>query len=394
MKEFKTILETYTEVDFSERKAALATVMQVKGSSYRSPGARMLMLDNGRWVGSVSGGCLEGDALRKARKVMAEGIPQTVTYDTSDEQALGIGLGCNGIIDILLEPINPDDINSPISFVRSMLDLKDTTALATVFETEVSTNISIGERTLLTSEGKLEGKNPELNMQVQELLKQAIENQKSSIHELMVNGAKLKVFVEVIQPVIDLLIFGGGFDAKPVTELGAMLGWNVRVSDECVAHLVPINFPKAHEMVSCQKEFVKRDIEITPFTAIVLMSHNFVYDKEVLAQVMDSKAHYIGILGPKKRGDKMLKALKDEHGIEPTKEQLGRVHYPIGLDIGAETPDEIAVSIIAEIQAKFSNRSGGLLKYRTGAIHHRDGKDDQVFRQVYLKHMFEKRDAK
>ena len=394
MKELKTILDTYSEIDFSERKAALATVMQVKGSSYRSPGARMLMLDNGRWVGSVSGGCLEGDALRKARKVMAEGIPQTVTYDTSNEEALGIGLGCNGIIDILLEPIIPEQTGNPISFVQSLLNLKDTTALATVFETESTSNFRIGEKSLLTADGELRGNNVQLNANVRKLLVDAISTQKSSIHELSINETRLKVFIEVIQPVIDLLIFGGGFDAKPVTELGAMLGWNVRVSDECVAHLVPINFPKAHEMLSCQKEYIKRDIEITPFTAIVLMSHNFNYDKEVLAQVIDSKSQYIGILGPRKRGDKMLKALKDDHGIVPSNEQLERLHYPIGLDIGAETPDEIAISIIAEIQARFSNRSGGLLKYRSGAIHHRDGKEDQVFRQVYLKHMFEKRDAK
>ena len=394
MKELKTILDTYSEVDFSQRKAALATVMQVKGSSYRSPGARMLMLDNGRWVGSVSGGCLEGDALRKARKVMAEGIPQTVTYDTSNEEALGIGLGCNGIIDILLEPIIPEQTGNPIFFVQSLLNLKDTTALATVFETESTSNFRIGEKSLLTADGELRGNNVQLNANVRKLLVDAISTQKSSIHELSINETRLKVFIEVIQPVIDLLIFGGGFDAKPVTELGAMLGWNVRVSDECVAHLVPINFPKAHEMLSCQKEYIKRDIEITPFTAIVLMSHNFNYDKEVLAQVIDSRSQYIGILGPRKRGDKMLKALKDDHGIVPSNEQLERLHYPIGLDIGAETPDEIAISIIAEIQARFSNRSGGLLKYRSGAIHHRDGKEDQVFRQVYLKHMFEKRDAK
>jgi xanthine dehydrogenase accessory factor len=394
VKELKTILEAFGEVDFAQRKAALATVMQVKGSSYRSPGARMLMLDNGRWVGSVSGGCLEGDALRKARKVMADGIPQTVTYDTSDEQALGIGLGCNGIIDILLEPIDPEDTNDPISFVKSLLKIKDTTALATVFESADSTRIAVGEKSLLHSDGSNEGANSVLNSLVQDKLGKAISSQKSAIYDFETNGGTLKVFIEVIQPTIDLLIFGGGFDAKPVTELGALLGWNVRVSDECVAHLVPINFPKAHEMVSCQKEYVKRDIEITPFTAIVLMSHNFVYDKEVLNQVIDSKAHYIGILGPKKRGDKMLRALRDENEIEPTKEELERLHYPIGLDIGAETPDEIAISIIAEIQARFANRSGGLLKYRSGAIHYRDGKEDQVFKQVYLKHMFEKRDAK
>lgn len=391
MKEFKSILEAYKQVDFSERKVALATVMQVKGSSYRSPGARMLMMDNGHWVGSVSGGCLEGDALRKARSVMADKTPRTVTYDTADDQSLGIGLGCEGIIDILLEPIDPSAEGNPIQLIESFLEMENTGALATVFE---STGVlPVGSRVLLKPDGLVEGENAPLNEILEATLSTTIENQKSTIEDFEFDREKIKVFFEVIQPRIDLLIFGGGFDAKPVTELANVLGWNVRVSDECIAHLVPINFPNA-QLVSCQKEFVKSQVKITPFTAVVLMSHNYEYDKGVLAQIIDSDAAYIGLLGPKKRADRLIKWLADEHKVELTKDQKDKLHYPIGLDIGAETPDEIAVSIIAEIQAKFSNRSGGLLKYRSDAIHPRDGKDDQVFRQVYLKHVFEKRKTK
>ena len=107
MNEIKKILEAYDATDFTKQKAALATVIKVEGSSYRSPGARMYLTDNGRWIGSISGGCLEGDALRKSRKVILDGVPQLVTYDTMDDDAnaLGVGLGCNGIIHVLLEPI-------------------------------------------------------------------------------------------------------------------------------------------------------------------------------------------------------------------------------------------------------------------------------------------------
>src|SRR5882757_5634346 len=115
MKEFKAIINEYNKVDFTQRKAALATVVRVRGSSYRSPGARMLITDDGRWVGSISGGCLEGDALRKARQVMTDSVPMTVTYDTREEsnQNLGIGLGCNGVIDVLIEPIHPYSDQNP-----------------------------------------------------------------------------------------------------------------------------------------------------------------------------------------------------------------------------------------------------------------------------------------
>lgn len=394
MKEFKTILEAYDKVDFKERKAALATVVQVKGSSYRSPGARMLMLDNGRWVGSISGGCLEGDALRKARQVILSGESRTVTYDTSndDDNQLGIGLGCNGIIDILIEPIKPESDINPITQLEAFLKYENMGAHAIVFESNTN-NIQVGEKVSLNDKRKMIGENPALKEVLIADLKAVVENQKPVIKEYSIDNQTIKVFLELIQPGIDLLIFGGGFDAKPVTELAHVLGWNVRVTDECVAHLVPINFPLANELKSCKREFVDQEIKITPFTAVVLMSHNLKYDEEVMRQIVGSYAPYIGILGPKKRADKIFKTLKDKYQIDITTEQMDRIHAPIGLDIGAETPDEIAVSIISEIQAKFSNRSGGFIKYRTGPIHHRDGKEDQVFKQVYLKNFFPKRKA-
>ena len=133
MKEFKTIVNEYRKVDLSQRKAALATVVQVRGSSYRSPGARMLITDDGRWVGSISGGCLEGDALRKARQVMNDQNPITVTYDTNEEsnQNLGINLGCNGVIDVLIEPAQ-----SSIELFEKFIESKEPLALATIFSKE------------------------------------------------------------------------------------------------------------------------------------------------------------------------------------------------------------------------------------------------------------------
>ncbi|SMD32393.1 Xanthine and CO dehydrogenase maturation factor, XdhC/CoxF family [Reichenbachiella faecimaris] len=391
MKEFKTILEAYHKIDFNERKVALATVVQVKGSSYRSPGARMLMLDNGRWVGSISGGCLEGDALRKARQVILSGEPRTVTYDTSndDDNQLGIGLGCNGIIDIIIEPIDPNQESNPITNLETFLNYGGLGASATVFESSTE-NIPVGSKVDLNDKQELSGASNELQQLLIADLHAVVENQKPEIKSFEIQGEKIKVFFELIQPGIDLLIFGGGFDAKPVTELAHVLGWNVRVTDECVAHLVPINFPLANQLQSCKREFVQKEIKITPFTAVVLMSHNLKYDEEVMRQIINSDAPYIGILGPKKRAEKIFKTLKDKYEIDITSHQLDKIHAPIGLDIGAETPDEIAVSIISEIQAKFSNRSGGFIKYRTGPIHHRDGKEDQVFRQVYLKNFFPK----
>ncbi len=383
MKDFKAIVTAFQQVDFSQRKAALATVVKVRGSSYRSPGARMLITDDGRWVGSISGGCLEGDALRKARTVMMDKTPMTVTYDTREEsnQNLGIGLGCNGVIDVLIEPVDPADKKNPVTQFSSLIDAKEPLALATIFNSAADN----GNKLLITNSGELNNQfsNSDLANLVKDDLKQLFETKKSEAKRYLLDGFEYEVFVELIQPSLSLIIFGGGFDARPVSELAKSLGWNVSVTDECVAHIAPIFFPTADKLSLCQREYIDRDFEITPYTACVLMSHNYEYDRDVLKKLLNSNTPYIGILGPRKRFDKMLKEFS-EVGITLTDSDFQRIHSPIGLDIGAEAPDEIALSIVSEIQSIFSNRSGGFLKYHSGPIHQRDPNSDQVFKQVYL----------
>jgi len=198
-----------------------------------------------------------------------------------------------------------------------------------------------------------------------------------------VDNGFVDVFIELIQPTVSLIIFGGGFDARPVSQLAKSLGWDVSVTDECVAHIAPLFFPGVDNLTLCQRDFIDRDFDISPYTACVLMSHNYEYDRDVLRKLIKSDTPYIGILGPRKRFDKMLEEFAKE-GITFTAEDHHRIHSPIGLDIGAEAPDEIAVSIIAEIQSKFTSRSGGFLKYRSGPIHHRDSASDQVFKQIFI----------
>lgn len=383
MKEQKAILSAFRKTDLSRRKVALATVVRVRGSSYRSPGARMLITDDGKWVGSISGGCLEGDALRKARQVMMDKKPVTVTYDTSENsnQNLGIGLGCNGVIDVLIEPVDPGDNQNPIRLFETLVASKEPVALATVFSNSKYT----GEKLLINAAAEvlISFSDNGLNDIVAADLSKIFKTKRSEAKKYVFEEGDLEVFVELIQPGISLMIFGAGFDARPVSELAKSLGWEVMVTDECVAHIAPIFFPTADKLSLCQREFIDRDFDITPFTACVLMSHNYEYDRDVLRKILPSLAPYIGILGPRKRFDKMIAEFEAE-GIHISSADMHRIHSPIGLDIGAEAPDEIAVSIISEIQGKFANRSGGFLKYRNAPIHQRDAKSDQVFKQVYL----------
>jgi xanthine dehydrogenase accessory factor len=382
MKDFEAIRSAFLKIDLGQRKAAIATVVRVRGSSYRSPGARMLITDDGHWVGSISGGCLEGDALRKARQVMSDKQPLTVTYDTREEsnQNLGIGLGCNGVIDVLIEPVDPMDPKNPMNVFESILATKEPIALATVF----SSPAFAGEKFLLNSSGAQVSvfSSNVLSQLVEPDLISLFETKRSLSRQYSVSGQSIEVFLELIQPTVSLIIFGGGFDARPVSQMAKSLGWKVMVTDECVAHIAPVFFPSADKLSLCQREFIDRDFEITPYTACVLMSHNYEYDRDVLKKLLGSASPYIGILGPRKRYDKMLEEF-NRQGISVHPEDLHRIHSPIGLDIGAETPDEIAVSIVSEIQGKFSNRSGGFLKYRNAPIHQRDT-HGQVFKQVYI----------
>ncbi len=382
MKEFRTILNGYKNIDFKVRQAALATVVQVRGSSYRSPGARMLITDDGKWIGSISGGCLEGDALRKARKVMADKKPMTVTYDTREEsnQNLGIGLGCNGVIDVLIEPLHETEDSNSVLF-EQIVQMKEPIAMATIFRGHTG----VAEKLVWKPEGTiLNGfADYKLAMLVQNDLQVGFSQRKSLSKSYLQDNQEIEVFLEFIQPGISLIIFGGGFDARPVSQLAKSLGWEVQVTDECVAHIAPIFFPEADKLSLCQREFVDRDFPISPYTACVLMSHNYEYDRDVLRKLIHTKAPYIGILGPRKRFDKMLDEFS-KVDFTFTRDQLVRIHSPIGLDIGAEAPDEIAISIIAEIQSRFSNRSAGFLKDQEGPIHQRDSGSDQVMKKAYL----------
>jgi len=390
MKDFKTIVTEFKKIDVNLRKAALATVVKVRGSSYRSPGARMLITDDGKWIGSISGGCLEGDALRKARQVMTDKKPMTVTYDTREgsNQNLGIGLGCNGVIDVLIEPIDVFAENNPVSLFEKFLLTKEPLALATIYNGVAGA----GEKIILHANGTSQDyfSESELSTQVHHELTQLFDSKKSFSKTFVTESGESEIFLELIQPTVSLIIFGGGFDARPVSQLAKSLGWDVQVTDECVAHIAPIFFPAADKLSLCHRDFIDRDFDITPFTACVLMSHNYEYDRDVLKKLLKTETPYIGILGPRKRFDKML-AEFESFDIPFTTDDIHRIHSPIGLDIGAETPDEIAISIIGEIQGKFVNRSGGFLKYRNAPIHQRDSKSDQVFKQVYLGEKIDKK---
>ena len=381
MKELSSICEAYRNTDFDKQKVALATVVRVKGSSYRSPGTRMLIKDNGTWVGSISGGCLEGDALRKARKVMMDKQPFATTYDTREEanSQFSINLGCKGVIDVLFEPVVPYDAHNPMDLLEGFKGLQTNVALATVFtgpESLLSKKVLL-QRNEVENIGELPDA---LLSEIKSDLEAVLEDKRSQIGQYDHMGETIEVFLEFIEPQIQLMIFGGGFDARPLAQMAKNLDWNVMVTDECVAHIAPTFFPSADKLSLCDRKFVDRELDVTATTACVLMSHNYDYDRDVLKKLIESDAPYIGILGPRKRFDEMLVEFEKD-GRQLSEEELDRIHSPIGIDVGAETPYEIGVAIIAEIMGRFARRDAGYLKFRNGPIHRREESDSEVLKE-------------
>ena len=366
MKELHEIIDRVDGFAPGER-AILATVVDVKGSGYRLAGARMLVDAKGNSVGTVSGGCLESDVLSRAKVVVETGRPVIITYDsTKDPNSIfGLHMGCRGVVRILLEPA--DDLEF-FDFVRSALSHRRAAAVATV----ISKNV-LGER-IYFRDGMLHQQGSdswrELFPDLRRDLRNAIIERRSRSAVYATGDRELEFFIEVIEPPPSVLIFGAGHDAVPLSTFAKQLGWNVTVVDRRPAYATRERFPAAESVIAADADEFDDALLTDENTVAVVMTHHFDSDREIVRRIASSRCRYIGILGPKQRTADLLKQLR-ESGTMINGQFLGRVHAPAGLDIGATTPESIALSIVAEIQAFLTDRDAGHLKNRTKPIYDR-----------------------
>lgn len=377
MKEIKAIIEAYNNIDTATTCAALATVVKVEGSSYRRTGARMLVLDNGMWVGGISGGCLEGDALKRARIAIAKSESTLITYDTTedDPHQIGVGLGCNGIIDVLFMPLNFGDKHNPVEILKTCVGAsRQTHVLITVTRLEGSwTTIKAGDVIKFNGTDSLQDFNSSLLKEqlTKAVMKQLYEGKSAPKKILQEDGRFCDVFIEVLPPEINVQIMGFQYDVYPFTRLLKEIGWRVTV----IAGLQKVNknIAAIADEVTAPENFA--GLTVDEHCAIILMSHDYKTDKYNLPKALATSAPYIGLLGPATRSQKLVAELIEE-GYQITPDDLARIHAPVGLDIGAVTPEEIALSMAAEIKAVFAHRAGGFLKLRKTSIHEREKSDD------------------
>jgi xanthine dehydrogenase accessory factor len=369
MKELNEIIKAYDKAILQNKLVALVSVVRVDGSSYRRPGARMLVADDGMITGAISGGCLEGDALQKALFAMATGENKLISYDSTGEDDIqfGLHLGCNGVVHILFEPIKKDDPKNPVELLRLISNADEGAVLVTLFSKK---KIQPGTR-LLYLKNNVHSNLPEHQQRLlTEQVKIAWAKKQSTFLGADIEQTTCTAFIEYIDRPVSIVIAGAGNDVQPLVAIAAMLGWSVTVVDGRFHYALPERFPGASKVLFSRHNDILSQINTDSQTVFLLMSHNYNYDLGFLKQIVMQEFGYIGLLGPAQKRDRILSDLQDQ-GVHLNEEQLSKIHGPTGLDIGAENSTEIALSITAEIKAFLSGRTGSPLKQKKEAIHNR-----------------------
>lgn len=365
MKELNDIIQAYDKAILQNKQTALVTVVKVEGSSYRRPGARMLVTEDGEITGAISGGCLEGDALRKAQYAILQQQNKLEIYDTTDEEdnKLGVQLGCNGIVYILFEPIQKEEENNPIDILKKVAQERKDAIVITAFN----------ENKYAAQKGTC-GYINDSHYYFDEKIKTPLQQCQAALQQRISVIAASEddcVLYQFIPPILQLIIVGAGNDVQPLVEMAYLLGWKTIVLDGRTSYATRHRFPRANEVHVTKPAAVLSACHIDAQTAVVLMTHNVNYDTAVLQQLVQTDCVYIGVLGPKKKLSGMIDEVIETTGpIDDRK--LQHIHGPVGLDIGAETAEEIALSIVAEIKTIFAGRNGSPLRHKASAIHSRN----------------------
>jgi xanthine/CO dehydrogenase XdhC/CoxF family maturation factor len=367
--EITDVLGAIESLSAQGQRMALATIVAVRGSTYRRPGARLLVPEEGAPIGNISGGCLEGDVADLARVVMQEGTARLAGWDLTadDDDVWGLGLGCNGAIEVFIEPA--EQAAAVTHALRAALEREEPICVVTVVESEAPEFVAPGARLVVAREGEVEGSlGGDVDAEAIAAANRALAAGRSEMHAL---GHGVRAFVEVLEPPLRLVICGAGHDAIPLVRAAAGVGWRAVVVDDRPAFLTKERFPDAHAFIDVEAPSdVATSAPLEDRTFAVVMTHNYLRDRDYLRGLLASEVGYIAMLGPAARSHRLLSDLADE-GSEIDDGDRGRIHSPAGLDLGAEGPEEIAQAIVAEIVAVRHGRAGGFLRERAGPIHDR-----------------------
>lgn len=355
----------------------LAIVTEVTGSAYRRPGAKLLLSTDGSVVGNVSSGCVEKDLLMRLRQhPLKKGA--FFRYDTTAEEDLlwGTGVGCGGITSLFVFPLAPAP-KSVLFQLWQMAEEERKVVYSIIVLTDNEQHLlHAGDILGVCNGAVVKSTVPEaIAYTVVQQLSPFFENlpaqwdqNSAQIVKAQVHGAEYTFFIERIPPPFSLLIFGADEDVRPVAQLARFVGWNVTIVDHRTLLLTSERFPEAERKLQDPSAFLEQFHPETPL-AVLVMTHQYLQDKNIVQKLSQHAEHliYCGIIGPKKRTERILRELAAENGL--SQELKKKLYFPTGLDIGSETPEEIAISIIGEILAVLRGKEGGHLKDRRRPIH-------------------------
>jgi len=319
--------------------AVLATLVMVEGSSYRRPGARMLLIGDDQRIGSISGGCLEDDVAAHAQQVRRSGRPTAVPYDTTAENDLvwGVGLGCHGVVHVLVEKLPPRPYWA-LELRENFLQRKPT-ELAVLWQSPDPSVLG----TRLAAE-------------------------LAAVPPWLSSTPSTGIFRQTIAPPVPLVVFGAGDDAQPLVRLAKGLGWHVCVVDPRPAFATPGRFPEADGTIVARAEEAVARIDPGAESVAVVMTHHYRHDVPLLRALLPRPLAYLGLLGPRKRAEKILSDI-EAAGLAISPEMRARLYAPVGLDLGADNPEEVALAILAEMMAVLAGRDARPLRERKRPIH-------------------------
>lgn len=345
------ILDRLGELGRAGRSAALATVTRIEGSTYRRPGAKLLIEDDAALFGGVSGGCLEEDVRQVGLEVLRSGRQRFLQYKTGDDDSTvwGLGLGCDGQVDILVQPIEAGE--GTWALTRSLFDGKSGFAISQLLEEDVPGGVLITGET-----GRVAGSlDLAIDREVEAAATAALRSGVTVLHQIGARG----LFTEVLLPPPTLLVCGAGDDARPLVTLATAAGFRVSVADRRGSYLLIERFPEAFELLAVRPD--SGEFPATRQTYAVVMTHSLAHDTEWVRHLLATQVSYIGLLGPRARTVKILSEIGATDGE--------RVYGPVGLDLGADGPEQVALAIVAELLSVWSGRQPQHLRDRAEPIH-------------------------
>jgi xanthine dehydrogenase accessory factor len=363
--------------------AVLATVVKVEGSAYRRSGARMLISSFGHGVGTISGGCLEADVCKKAWWLTRLGQPVLQRYSTDSdtdgtddsEDARTFGLGCNGTVSVLLQRLTAQSLPI-ISLLYQIQNERCAGAIATVIATYPQAGVSVGDQLVLDPQRDFRGQltHVELHQKVCCDLTVALDQRQSAQRVYTDRVGEIEVFIEYIHPPRRLVVFGAGHDVQPLVSMAKLQDWHVTVIDSRPNFAQAERFPEADVVIAADLTQPIALQDIIADAVVAVMTHSLRQDQHWLGEVLRYPCAYVGQLGPRQRTERLLQNIQSRYSSSLATDHhhlpgFAALHYPIGLDLGGDTPESVALAILAEMTAVLNQRSGGLLKLRDAAIH-------------------------